>query len=398
MNTESNRPPGGPEEEPVVIGAGLRPVEDRLRRELAREAVRISPTDRLGPILKEAHALESRSTNRRWLVPAAAAAAALLVAGTLWAVNRPSSTTPPVAGTASSTAVQSTTPNPSTAPPSSVPTQTATGTATGSATGSATTSVPPTKGPPGIYFATVPVYYVGPVVAGSDNMRLFREFVSAGLTGPAAPETRGLGALQQAMGPRPFASSYVAAWVGIRPTAVSLDTPGQIEVTLSAGLGHEPAGGSALAVQQLVWTVQAAVGKGALPVRFVVPAGDDVAPGLPSNRTYNRPVGSAAVYAVLAPIWVDEPFRTQELKAGSRLTVSGVASTFEANVQWQLLKSGAEAEKGFTTASAGAPERGTYTFTTTVPLAPGSYVIRVFETSPQDGSVSAEQRIPFTVG
>ena len=46
MNTDPNRPtPGGGDEQPITIGAGLRPVEERLRRSLASQAELVSPTD-----------------------------------------------------------------------------------------------------------------------------------------------------------------------------------------------------------------------------------------------------------------------------------------------------------------------------------------------------------------
>ena len=53
MNTDPSRPGETPADEPVVDGAGLRPVEDRLRRSLEAEARTITPTDRLGAILDE---------------------------------------------------------------------------------------------------------------------------------------------------------------------------------------------------------------------------------------------------------------------------------------------------------------------------------------------------------
>jgi hypothetical protein len=391
MNTESNRPtPGGPDEEPVVIGAGLRPVEDRLRRSLADEARSITPSDRLGVILTEAHDVRSRTRPRRWLVPAVAAAAAVLVAGTVWAVNRPSAPIPPATAVSTSTTPQATTPP--TTEPSSVPTQTATGPTTGP---SATT--PPATVPPVTTPASVPVYYIGAVADGSADLRLFREFVNAPVAKPVGAESKALAALKLAMGAQvPSGSSYIPVWSGVEPRAVAVTKAGYL-VTLSGGLPSAPPGGSNLAVQQLVWTVQAAGGEGPLQVRFVVPGDADVAPGMPSDRPYERPTDAIEVSALLAPIWVDEPFRGQSLKSGSRLSVKGVASTFEANVQWQLLKSGAEVEQGFTTASIGAPGRGTYTFRPTTTLEPGDYVIRVFESSAKDGSVAAEQRVPFTV-
>ena len=81
--------------------------------------------------------------------------------------------------------------------------------------------------------------------------------------------------------------------------------------------------------------------------------------------------------------------------AGRPLTVKGVASTFEATVEWELLRGGAVVDEGFTTATIGAPGRGTYTFETE-PLTPGAHVLRVFESSAKDGSVAAEQRVTFT--
>ncbi|MBC9821317.1 Gmad2 immunoglobulin-like domain-containing protein [Terrabacter sp. MAHUQ-38] len=392
MNTDPTRPGGqSPDEEPVVIGAGLRPVEDRLRRALDSEARRIDPTDRLGVILTEAHAYDSRGVSgrrRRWLAPAAAAAAAVLVAGTLWAVNRPSTQTPPVAATSTDTGTPSTSAStdtssgsPSTSP-STVPTQTATG---------PTTSI----APPATEYPSVPVYYLGPVVAGSDDVRLFREFVRASATGASGAESKTRAALAVAMGDPPRSSSYVSAWAGVRPLSVSIDAD-RIAVTLSGGLPSGAPVSAELAVQQLVWTAQAAVGQGARPVMLSVEGGGELAPGVASGREHQRPSGAAAVYDVLSPIWVDEPARGAVVKAGERLTVKGVASTFEANVEWELLRDGQSVEKGFTTAAEAAPARAAYRFETTKDLSAGSYVLRVFSSSAKDGSLEFEQRVPFT--
>jgi hypothetical protein len=391
MNTDPNRPtPGGGDEQPITIGAGLRPVEERLRRSLASQAELVSPTDRLAAILDDAHLAEAGSTRRshRWLVPAAAAAIALLVGGTVWAVNRPPTTSPPVAGSPTGTSESTTLP--STSAPSNAPTRTATG-----PTSPATTTI----APPVTTTVSLPVYFLGPVTPGGERLRLFREFVPTEVPKPATAEGKALAALRQAFGPPnllPSSPAYESPWASSGPTSVRV-ADGRITVALSHGLDHAPAGGADLAVQQIVWTAQAAVGQGALPVRITVPGDADLAPGLPSTRTYNRPTDPNDVAMVLAPVWVDEPYRGQVLKAGRPLSVRGIASTFEANVEWQLLKDGTEIESGFATASAGAPARGTYSFDTTAPLSPGSYVIRVFESSAKDGSVAAEQRVTFTV-
>jgi hypothetical protein len=386
MNTDPKRPGGQtPDEEPVVIGAGLRPVEDRLRHALDSEARSITPGDRLGAILTEAHAADSGTgAGRRWLLPAAAAAAAVLLAGTVWAVNRPSGSTPPVAATSSTSGTP--TPSvssgtPSTAP-SSVPTQ--------SASSPTTPAPPPTSAPPATVATSVPVYYLGPVREGSDQVRLFREFVSAPVAAPATPEGKAVAALKLAMGAPPKGSQYQSAWTGVTPQSVTVAAD-SIRVRLSAGSTV-----TGLATEQLVWTVQAALGK-SLPVRFELADGaTQVSPGHPASSAYNRPTDQMAVLEQVAPIWVDAPARDGVVKAGAPLTATGVASTFEATVEWEVLRDGVSFEKGFTTASAGAPARGTYRLTTKKPLTAGSYVLRVFESSAKDGSLAAEQRTPFT--
>ena len=81
-----------------------------------------------------------------------------------------------------------------------------------------------------------------------------------------------------------------------------------------------------------MWTVQAALGS-SLPVHFELADGStDVAPGHAASTSYTRPSDPIAVLGQVAPIWVDEPARGSVVKAGAPLTVSGVASTFEANV------------------------------------------------------------------
>ena len=387
MNTDPKRPGGQtPDEEPVVIGAGLRPVEDRLRHALDAEARSITPGHRLDAILTEAHAADSGTgTGRRWLLPAAAAAAAVLLAGTVWAVNRPSGSTPPVAASSSTSDTPSpsvSSGTPSTAP-SSVPTQSASGPTT-------PVTPPPTSAPPATVATSVPVYYLGPVREGSDQVRLFREFVSAPVAAPVTPEGKAVAALQLAMGAPPKGSQYQSAWTGVTPQSVTVAAD-SIRVRLSAG-----STASGLATEQLVWTVQAALGT-SLPVRFQLADGaTQVSPGHPASSAYNRPTDQMAVLEQVAPIWVDAPARAGIGRAGAPLTATGVASTFEATVEWEVLRDGVSFEKGFTTASAGAPARGTYRLTTKKPLTAGSYVLRVFESSAKDGSLAAEQRTPFT--
>jgi hypothetical protein len=395
--------------------AALRETEARLRRTLSADAARIEPTDRLAAILTEAHDETYGRGARRRLAPAAAAAAALLLAGTVWAVNRPTGTAPVGGPTVASESTGATTTPTSAGPSSSTPSPSSSAgtgrpsptTVTVSPTGSP--EVPPTV-PPGVpptvlpttgsspsaTRITLPVYYLGPVVPGSEKLRLFREFVPEAVPAPGTPGGNALAALRLAFGATGGArgGGYASPWSSTDPTSVTVGD-GRITVALSRGLDATPDGGSDLAIQQIVWTAQAAVGQGALPVRITVPGDAALAPGRSSTRTWNRPTDPLEVASILAPVWVDEPFRGEVVPAGQPLVVNGIASTFEANVEWQLLAGGTVVDEGFTTATVGAPGRGTYAFETE-PLGAGPHVLRVFESSAKDGSVAAEQRVSIT--
>jgi hypothetical protein len=85
----------------------------------------------------------------------------------------------------------------------------------------------------------------------------------------------------------------------------------------------------------------------------------------------------------------------------SPLVISGDASVFEATLQWRIVDGGGKVyASGITTASAGAPARGTFsvnvTFTGSVTDITG--FVEVFETSPRDGSIDDIVRVPVTIG
>lgn len=380
-----------PEDEPIVIGAGLHDVEHRVRATLADEASKVEPTDRLDAILAAAHssdrgtdprAVASASWRQRLLVPVAAAAVVAAVVGGIWVSQRPA--TSPVPG------------GPSSSP---VPTASAT-TGSGTSTTSAPSSTAGANVPPATARVSLPVYFVGPRTTGSTQLVLFREFLAAGLPDPATDEAKVLTALRGALAPAPAGSGYAQPWAGVAVEDVTVVSD-QITVTLTRGApGLDPSQGR-LAVQQLVWTATAALGKGNVPVRFVLADGSTALAGdLSTDQTYTRPTGNTAVSEVLSPVWIDSPSRDAVLPAG-RVTVKGVASTFEANVEWEILSdpsgSSGSGMSGFTTADAAGPERGAYRFTTSDPLPAGSYTLRVFETSAKDGSVSALAETTFTV-
>ncbi|MEO7131144.1 MAG: Gmad2 immunoglobulin-like domain-containing protein, partial [Dermatophilaceae bacterium] len=352
MNTDDTGSGRTPDDEPVVIGAGLRDVEDRLRTSLRADADSIQPTDRLSAILGAAHdgvglTSDEAQHRRRWLMPAAAAAAAAVVGGALWLSGGPSGAPVPPASTASTSSTVS-------QPPSSAPTSlpssgASSGLSSGPvSTGPVTEGTPPaTTTPPPVAVTvptSVPVYYVGPRVPGGTDLALFREFVLAPVAKPVTGEGKALAALRLATAAAPEGSGYQAWWTGVEVPSVSV-TASRITVTLSTGLTGVSAEQSKLAVQQLVWTAQGAVGEGLMPVSFTLTDGStDVAPGLPASASYTQPTGQAA-FSEISMIWISGPTRGAALKAGP-VTVSGVASIFEATVQWQVVKGGSVVASG----------------------------------------------------
>jgi len=83
------------------------------------------------------------------------------------------------------------------------------------------------------------------------------------------------------------------------------------------------------------------------------------------------------------------------------VTISGDASVFEAALQWRIVDGGGKVlSSGSTTASQGAPGRGT--FSVNAPYPPPSAdtlgVIEVYDTSPKDGTVDELVRVPVVIG
>lgn len=412
MNIDDTGAGRGAEDEPIVIGSGLRDVEARLRASLREEADSIHPSDRLGAILSDAHegvdlTGDDAPGRRRWLMPAAAAAAVAVVAGALWVSGRPSDAPvmPAVPATRSTSVSQesstaspttSTTPKPSTKPTRSTnsPTPTTVPTVTGSVPQPPPPVTATSRPAPEVVRKFVPVYYVGARVPGGTSLALFREFVSAPVTKPVTAERKTLAALRQALAAAPAGSGYVRLWNGVKVQAVDV-TSSHITVTLSSGATGLDARRASLAVQQLVWTAQAAVGRGLIPVSFELADGStEVAPGFSASRSYSQPTGQAS-FDEIAMVWINDPPRGSVVKAGSAVKVSGVATVFEGAVQWQLLRSGTVVGPDVASASVGAPGRGTYSFSTPA-LRAGDYVLRVYSTSAKDGSIANEARTTFT--
>ena len=71
---------------------------------------------------------------------------------------------------------------------------------------------------------------------------------------------------------------------------------------------------------------------------------------------------------------------------------------FEANLEWQVTDTaGRVLAKGFTTAAAGAPGRGTFTITATYADPPSDAIgfAEVYTRSPRDGQIDEIVRVPL---
>ncbi|HEV7196870.1 MAG TPA: Gmad2 immunoglobulin-like domain-containing protein [Pedococcus sp.] len=354
-------------------------VERQLRQALTMEAQRIHPHDRLVNVLRVAHEAGPTSDStrqRRWLVPVAAAAAVALIAGGAWAATHGDDNqlvpTPPASS------------GPATTGGPTTPAQSATRT---------TPTPPPVAGA-----ASLPVYFVGPVAPGKPTYKLFREFLRGGVRPGASPAERAKASLVLAIHAQASGSSdgYLQPWAGQTIGDVTV-TSQRISIAVanagSTGLDPET---QRLAVQELVWTAQAAVGQGPIPVHFTIADGSTALFGrFPTSHTYTRP-GTTDLGTDLAPLWVTSPARGAVLAASAPVVVQGEAIVFEATVGWQLRRGPTVVRSGTTMASIGAPAQGSYSLNLGR-LSRGSYTIRVFETSMADGSVAAEKSVSFTV-
>lgn len=221
----------------------------------------------------------------------------------------------------------------------------------------------------------VPVYYVGETGQGP---RLFREFHSPRDTVPDLLTT----AVEQALSLTPDDPDYFSPW----PDGANLgqaDFDGEIitlDLDLEAagagadvGLHDRPAGMSEeaaeMAVQQLVYTAQAALQQGRPPVQFLIDGGrTDQVLGVPASE----PLAHGDETSVLAQVWIIAPAEGAVVQSG--FTVEGIGAFFEANATWELRQGDRVVSSGFTMAQE-CCRMAPYSFTVDAP--PGDYTLVV---------------------
>lgn len=250
------------------------------------------------------------------------------------------------------------------------------------ATGPAPTGPAPTPAPTPAPAATpagadapehaLPVYYVVETPVGP---RLQREFHRVAGTDDGSDAVREM--LASPTGQDPDHRSPWPAGTRLRePVAadggvITVDLTG---LTTGAQVGTA---GAEMAVQQLVHTVQGALGS-TDPVRILLD-------GAPVDELFGAvdtsgPVRRGDPYATRSLVQIDAP--AHGAVVGRIVEVTGEAAVFEATLLWDVSRDGEVVASGFTTTAEGqrfAP------FAFTVELEPGEYVVRISEDDPSGG-------------
>lgn len=282
---------------------------------------------------------------KRWFLPtlAVAAVVAVVVGGAFWLTHDDEITASPAGTPTSGT--------------SSTPGSTPTGDDTSA--GTATTS------------RAVPVYWVGATAHGK---KLFREFQQQQVCADASCLLKA--ATVAALSGHPLDADYTAPWPG-NPGIKELSFDGGVlTIGLTGDLHDRPAGMSQddaeLAVQQLIYSAQAGLGKGRVPVQLLLDGKHtDTVLGVPAAE----PLAAANPDDVLAPVQIDDP--AENAQVAGTFTVTGRAATFEANVVWELKQGSTVVKHGFTTAQE-CCTLAPYSFEVTAPA--GDYTLVVHDT------------------
>lgn len=369
------------------------PFDELMRRALRDEANRIEPTDALPEIRARAHAPRRPASRRPWLVTAGVAAvgtAAAIGAFTVFAGGDSNTANDGNAVAGSGTTSASEVP-PSQSPskaPSPVPSPT---TELSSTTAAVKTAQPTDRGAPERYVpnAVVPVYWLGANVGApaKKEVRLYRTWTK--VSGRPAVEAVRIMTQKQ-----PDDPDYYSAWTGAQVTSVTrsddLVTVGfrQLPQTqLDADIAN-------VAAQQLVYTIQGAM-EDAAGTRVQVTEQGRAGSKLFGQVDTDQPLDRAQAADVQAFIWVTAP--DDDAVVTSPLKVSGVASVFEAQLNWRIISDKTQAIVSKGTANTSEAYKFTPFAFSVAKLPPGTYTLEVFEVSAADGRMTSTDTKLLTV-
>jgi hypothetical protein len=254
------------------------------------------------------------------------------------------------------------TPIPTTTPTAALPTATS------------THSVKPTPSKPAARTQALAQYWVADTARG---FRLYREFVRLPIIGD--PITVALRALVSG---QPKDGDYSNLWS--KETKINrVKTNGSTAtVDLTLGKLNVGAAAEALAIAQLVWTATAAE-PSITKISFTV--GGKKVESLAGHVDARKPFTRGHTNDVLAPVWITSPVENA-IVAAKGFTLSGMASTFEANVAWKVYSGGKVIKNGSTLAAQAAPAWKAWSVA--IPgLTPGRYLFVAMALSAKDGSL-----------
>ncbi|TDO69310.1 sporulation and spore germination protein [Kribbella sp. VKM Ac-2571] len=360
------------------------PFDELMRRSLHEEADRIEPSDALPEIRARAHAQRS-AARRPWLLTAGLAAAGTAAAiGAFTMLNGPDNVADDGDAVAGSTttatgapetrvpSVASVTPEPSQAPTQPPPTSPSAKTA-----GPTESGVPE----PAVKSTVVPVYWLGQQVGAQKESaaRLYRTW--AKVSGRPAEQAVRIMTTKQPSDP-----DYYSVWRGAALNTVTrsngivtVDFKQLPKTNLDADLAK-------VATQQLVYTVQGALGD-AGGTRVQVTEQGRAAGKLFGQVDTSQPMSRAQATEVQAFIWVTAP--DDNTVVTTPVKVTGIASVFEAQVNWRIVsvKTRAVVAQGAANTSE-AYKFAPFAFSVTK-LPPGTYTLEVFEISAGDGTITS---------
>lgn len=240
--------------------------------------------------------------------------------------------------------------------------------------GSGDASVDPEGSEPAADTVTVPVYFVGATPQGS---RLYREFRKVDAADPLAAALT-LAASGDALDPD-YATLLPGGTfsVGSQDERATIPLPDDSWTRLPDGTSEDDA---LLAIQQLVYTTQGVLQE-RIPVEFTDSEGNATQIfGFASEDGFSAadPLETLALVSVTSP-------EEGQARSGT-FTASGVASSFEATVPWEIRQGDTVVKDGFATAEGWTDKL--YPWETEVDvsgLEPGDYTFVAMTDDPSDG-------------
>ena len=187
----------------------------------------------------------------------------------------------------------------------------------------------------------------------------------------------------------PFDGDHRTLWNnGTKVNYVSV-VEGIATVDLTLGRISLGAESEQRAIDQMVWTL-IENDPTVTSVKFTIDG--LVSESLAGHVDFSQVFTPAPSYEVLASVWIDLLDRSD---VSNPVSITGSACTFEANVAWELTKGGDVVSSGATTATTACPDRSDWSIDLGE-LAPGNYVLKVSDTSAEDGSLIFEDTKAFT--